>query len=125
MDDTNSVNDDRMTELGQHVRTLREARGLSVRGLAAQANVDATWLSRIERGVYTSPDPRHLLRLAKALEVEVEELYEDAGYTGGLPAFSPYLRAKYDLPQEAIDQLEAHFELINEKYQQDKKGDTP
>lgn len=125
MDDTNSVKDDRMTALGEHVRALREAKGISVRGLAAQANVDATWLSRIERGVYSSPDPRHLLRLAKALEVELEELYEDAGYTGGLPAFSPYLRAKYDLPQEAIDQLEAHFELINEKYQQDKKGGTP
>jgi transcriptional regulator with XRE-family HTH domain len=124
-DDLKSSTDVQMAELGEHVRELREAKGLSVRGLAAQANVDATWLSRIERGIYSSPDPRSLWRLAQALGVEVEELYEDAGYTGGLPAFSPYLRAKYDLPQEAIDQLEAHFELINEKYQQDKKGDTP
>jgi transcriptional regulator with XRE-family HTH domain len=124
MDDMNSTKDGRMAELGEHVRALREAKNLSVRGLAAQAGVDATWVSRIERGVYSSPDPRYLLRLAQALEVEVEELYEDAGFTGGLPAFSPYLRAKYDLPQEAIDQLEAHFELINEKFQA-SKGDTP
>jgi transcriptional regulator with XRE-family HTH domain len=125
MDDANSVKDDRMTELGEHIRALREAKGLSVRGLAAQANVDATWVSRIERGVYSSPDARYLLRLAQALDVEVEELYEDAGYTDGLPAFSPYLRTKYDLPQEAIDQLEAHFRLINDKYQpkDEPKGD--
>ena len=122
MEDANSIKYEGMAELGEHVRALREAKGLSVRGLAAQAGVDATWVSRIERGIYSSPDPRYLLRLAGALEVEVEELYEDAGYTDGLPAFSPYLRAKYDLPQEAIDQLEAHFELINEKYQQDKEG---
>lgn len=55
----------------------------------------------------------------------MEELYLDAGYSDGrgLPGFAPYLRAKFDLPDDAIAQLEAHFQLINEKYQ-DKKGDT-
>jgi transcriptional regulator with XRE-family HTH domain len=116
--------DESMTALGEHVRKLRQAKGLSVRGLAAKAGVDATWVSRLEHGIYTKPDARSPWRLAKALGVEVEELYVDAGYSGGLPALRPYLRAKYDLPQEAVDQLEAHFELINEKYQSNK-GDTP
>ncbi len=124
MNDETDIQHEQTIRLGEHVRRLRESKGLSVRGLAAQAKVDATWLSRIERDVYTKPDPRYLWRLAQALDIDVEELYVDAGYSSGLPGFAPYLRAKYDLPEEAIDQLEAHFQLINEKYQQEKGG-TP
>ncbi len=111
-------------QLGSYVKRLRERRGFSVRGLAAAARVDATWLSRLEHGEYTSPDPRHLRLLAQVLEIETADLYVMAGYRGGegLPGFVPYLRAKYDLPAEAIDQLQAHFELINEKYQNDEGG---
>jgi transcriptional regulator with XRE-family HTH domain len=124
-EDTSIQNQEQAERLGAHVRHLRQTGSLSVRGLAARASVDATWLSRLEHGVYSSPDPRSLWRLAQALEVDVEELYLDAGYGDGrgLPGFGPYLRAKYDLPQEAIDQLEAHFELISEKYH-DNKGDS-
>jgi transcriptional regulator with XRE-family HTH domain len=124
-DSTNSQDGQQTTQLGQHVRHLRETSGLSVRGLAAKAKVDATWLSRLEHGVYASPDPRYLWRLAQALGIDVEDLYLDAGYADGrgLPGFAPYLRAKYDLPDDAISQLEAHFQLINEKYHEDK-GDS-
>jgi hypothetical protein len=38
----------------------------------------------------------------------------------GLPGFAPYLRAKYDLPEEAIRPLEAHFQLLNDKYRAEK-----
>jgi hypothetical protein len=34
-----------------------------------------------------------------------------------------YLRSKYDLPEEAISQLLAHFDLINDKYQSES-GET-
>lgn len=111
--------------LGERVYYRRQGRGLSVRGLAAQAKVDATWLSRVEHDVYSSPDPRSLLKLARALDIDVEDLYLDAGYSDGrrLPGFATYLRAKYDLPDSEIAQLEAHFQLINDKYH-NKKGDT-
>ena len=110
-------------QLGARVKRLREEAGLSVRGLAAAAKVDATYLSRLEHGAIGSPDPRILYRLANVLEVEVADLYTAAGYHDGrgLPGFAPYLRAKYDFPDEAIAQLEAHFDLINERQQ--RKGD--
>lgn len=119
--ETANVNNE-MERLGKHVRQLREAEGLSVRGLAARAQVDATWLSRLEHSTYASPDPRSLYKLARALDIEVAELYLTAGYSDGrgLPGFAPYLRAKYDLPPEAIDQLAAHFELIQERYKNNK-----
>lgn len=113
-------------KLGQYVRQVRESQGLSVRGLAAAAEVDATWLSRLEHGTYSSPDPRSLWRLSRALGIEVADLYLAAGYRDGrgLPGFDIYLRSKYDhLPEDAIAQLEAHFDLINEKYHQPKGQD--
>ena len=57
-------------------------------------------------------------RLPGALDIEVADLYSEAGFVDahGLPGFAPYLRAKYHLPDDAVDQLLAHFALINEKY---------
>src|SRR5215207_7706239 len=104
--------------LGAYVQRQRLERAMSVRGLAARAKVDFSWLSRLERGRIGSPDARSVWRVARALEVEVADMYLEAGFgdAHGLPGFGPYLRAKYHLPQEAVDQLEAHFALINEKY---------
>lgn len=110
--------------LGEHIKRLRRAQGLGLREAARRAQVDPTWWSRLEEGRYVSPDARMIGKVARALGVEVEELYLVAGLSSGrkLPTLSPYLRAKYDLPPEAIAQLEAHFELLSERYQQ-KGGD--
>jgi transcriptional regulator with XRE-family HTH domain len=93
-----------------------------VRGLAAAAQVDSTWLSRVEHGIYVNPDPRNLHRLAQVLEVETMDLFTAAEYAEGLPGFAPYLRSKYDLPPDAIEQLEAHFDLLAQKYDREKGG---
>lgn len=111
--------------LGKHIRRVRIDLGFSIRRLAAAAGVDASWLSRLERGDYNSPDPRCLSQLAAVLEIDPIDLYLLAGYPGSerLPGFAPYLRAKYDLPPEAVTQLEAHFRLLNEKYRREKGGE--
>ena len=116
---------DASARLGAYIQQLRLERNLSVRALAARAKVDASWLSRLEHGRYTSPDARSLWRIARALDVEVADLYLEAGFgdAHGLPGFAPYLRAKYQLPQEAVAQLVAHFALINEKYHADQQTD--
>jgi transcriptional regulator with XRE-family HTH domain len=104
--------------LGAYVQQLRLGRALTVRGLAARAQVSFPWLSRLERGLIGSPGPHNLWRIARALDVEVADMYLEAGFgdTHGLPGFEPYLQAKYHLPPEAVAQLKAHFDLINEKY---------
>lgn len=108
--------------LGDYVLRQRQAAGLSLRQLEERAGVDHTWISHVERGDYTNPDARSLAKLARGLEVEVSDLYLAAGYQAGdgLPGIEPYLRAKYDyLPNDAVDQLRAHFDLINDKYRRD------
>lgn len=59
--------------LAKNLRTLRQARRMSQETLAHEAEIDRTYISSIERGVYaTSIDV--LDRLAKALGVEASEL---------------------------------------------------
>jgi transcriptional regulator with XRE-family HTH domain len=105
--------------VGDIIRQKREAQNLSVRGLAAAARVDASWLSKVEHGIYENPNPRYLHRLAQVLGIETETLFVAANYSDGLPGFAPYLRTKYALPTEAIEQLRAHFELLADKYDRD------
>jgi transcriptional regulator with XRE-family HTH domain len=102
--------------LGTYVQRLRHERNLSLRALAARAGVDLAWLSRLENGRIASPDARLLWRIARALNTEVADLYLEAGFgdARGLPGFAPYLRAKYHLSDQAIAELEAHFERFNQ-----------
>jgi transcriptional regulator with XRE-family HTH domain len=59
--------------LAKNLRALRKARHMSQEALADEADIDRTYISSIERGVYaTSVDV--LDRLAKALGVEASEL---------------------------------------------------
>jgi len=104
--------------LGMYVRRLREERGLSNRKLAAMADVDSTWLSRLEHGVYHSPDPHLLAQVAEALNVTTADMLTVAGYpaTDELPTLRPYLRAKYALPDEAVAELQTYFDFINARY---------
>lgn len=113
-------------ELGELVRKHRQLRGLPLRALAATAGVDATWIMRLERGDYVSPDARSLASIARALEIDVADLYLAAGYEAGreLPGFEPYLRSKYDLPASAVAELRAHFDALNEAYRRrGRRGD--
>jgi len=60
-------------EVGRAIRTLRIQRGLTQRQLAAKADVEVTWLSRLERG-HANPSLDTLRRLAQALGVRLSKL---------------------------------------------------
>jgi transcriptional regulator with XRE-family HTH domain len=106
-------------ELGRLVKRVRRSIGWSIRRLGSTAGVDPTYISRLERGAYVSPDPRALARLAAALGLDSLELFVAAGYRSStaLPSLAPYLRAKYDLAPEAIHQLEDAFERVRRPLQ--------
>ena len=61
--------------LGRNIKTLRARRGLSQADLAEKADISITFLSTIERGI-KFPQPDILSKLAKALDVEVFELFK-------------------------------------------------
>jgi len=66
--------------LGQTIRAIREAQGLSQKEVAEAAGIDQSYLSMIESGQRRNPGMRIVSRLAQALQVSMDELAERAGY---------------------------------------------
>jgi transcriptional regulator with XRE-family HTH domain len=61
--------------VARNIRRLRVANGLSQEVLAVDAEIDRTYVSRLERGL-ENPTVAVLERLAKALSANIEELFE-------------------------------------------------
>jgi transcriptional regulator with XRE-family HTH domain len=106
------------------LRSARQASGLSIRRLAERAGIHHAGLARIELGEQR-PTPDTLLSLAQALELDEADLFALAGYRlpDRLPSFPAYLRAKYQMPDEAAVQLNEFFGFLQDKYGIENKGD--
>jgi len=96
------------SEIGAQIRRLRKAKDWTVAQLAVYADMSPSAVSQIETG-RRSPTAASMAKLAKALEVEVRDLFPleqprllDAFTFGGQPA--PTFRLE-DLPEEARTQL--------------------
>lgn len=64
-----------LRRLGTGIRTIRQAKGLSQEALADAAKIGHSYMSGIERGVCNC-STLHLVRLARALQVAVGDLFE-------------------------------------------------
>ena len=75
---------DRLEEsVGRRIRSLREAKDLSLRALASRSGLSINAISRIERG-QSSPTVSSLQNLASALGVPIPALFDE----GGVPAIA-------------------------------------
>jgi transcriptional regulator with XRE-family HTH domain len=104
--------------LGALVRSRRLAAGLTLRALGDLCGVHYSAINKIEAGQVASPDPAKLRAIGLALKIDPQDLYALAGYSvsEGLPNFAPYLRSKYELPDQAIDELEHYFNQLRKRY---------
>lgn len=66
--------------LGDKIRQLREETGLTQGQLAAGSSVSQGYLSQLENGEVKNPSAAVLLRVAQAIKVDPDELFEAAGY---------------------------------------------
>jgi transcriptional regulator with XRE-family HTH domain len=62
--------------LGRRVRELRDAKGWSQERLAEAAYLDRSYVAGIERGL-RNPSVRSLVKIAGALKVSVQDLFQD------------------------------------------------
>jgi transcriptional regulator with XRE-family HTH domain len=111
-------NTDGNKEIGAFIRARREALGLSMADAARESGLHHSYWSYLEMGRYQTPAPNHLRIIAETLQLPLEDLYSLAGYDipKRLPSFKPYMRAKYDLPPEAVADLERYFEMLRNYY---------
>lgn len=61
--------------LGNQIANLRKARGLSQAELAAKSGYSTEFVSLVERGL-NAPSVAGLARIAKALKVEIKDLFD-------------------------------------------------
>lgn len=67
-------------KLGDKIRQLRELSALTQGQLAARSSVSQGYLSQLENGEVKSPSAAVLLRVAQAVRVDSDDLFEAAGY---------------------------------------------
>lgn len=67
-------------KLGDKIRELREGFGLTQGQLAVSASVSQGYLSQLENGDVKNPSAAVLLRVAQAMAVDPDELFDAAGY---------------------------------------------
>ncbi len=107
------------TELGNYIREARERKGISARELGRRTDIDSAAISRMERGETV---PRYavdrLARIADELGLDSYNLYEMAGYpmSSNLPDLPAYLKAKYKLPEGAVDDMAEYLKILEAEY---------
>jgi transcriptional regulator with XRE-family HTH domain len=67
-------------KLGDRIRELREQIRLTQGQLAQTSSVSQGYLSQLENGEVKNPSAAVLLRVAQAMHVDPDELFEAAGY---------------------------------------------
>ncbi len=70
-------------KLGNKIHFLRAKRGMTQGQLAARASLSQGYLSQLEKGDVKNPSASVLFRLARAVHVDPDELFEAAGCTTG------------------------------------------
>lgn len=75
---------EQLEALGQFIRAQRQQAQLSLRDLAAKANVSNPYLSQLERGLH-EPSMRVLKAIAGALNLPLDTLLARAGLLGDAP----------------------------------------
>jgi transcriptional regulator with XRE-family HTH domain len=78
--------------LGQQIREMRLARGLSIKELSRRSEVSAGTISQIERGL-VSPSIRSLRNICHSLGVPISVLFHPSGYTAEME--SHYIRREH------------------------------
>ena len=103
-------------KFGRTIRKLREARNISIAQFARKVGMSPTYLAPIERDVFPPPAEQKVIRIAKALDQDPDELLALAGRVGTdlkriiyrQPANAgKMLRAMDGLAQEHVDELVA------------------
>jgi transcriptional regulator with XRE-family HTH domain len=99
--------------LGEYLRQAREHAGYSQRELARLADVQHTYLFRIESGVLATPQPEYLQRIADVLELDVAEFFGFLGVQPKLPEPRVYFRKAYGVSAAEADEI---VRMLDERY---------
>lgn len=84
-------------KIGDALRQIREARGLSLRELSQKSGLSASFIGQIERDE-TSPSVRSLKALTDALGIKMADLFDGIEQKASSPVVTPDKRRRIDYP---------------------------
>lgn len=104
-------------QLGQLIAKARYRKGVSIRGLAVDLGVTASWIGHLEGGRFLDPAADRLAAVAEALDIDSLRMDRIArgAVSEGLPEIGTYFRAKYDLSPQQIEQVERYVRRLRSK----------
>lgn len=115
---------------GERLRELRKQRGLTQRDLAGVVGVDFTYISKIENGHMPPPSEETIIKLARALRVDADELlslakkvpphYRKEILKKGSP-LPDFFRLKYSLTRQEAQSLEDDLRKLIERWKARKR----
>lgn len=88
-------------KLGDRIRQLRDQAGLTQGQLASASAVSQGYLSQLENGEVKNPSAAVLLRVAQAINIDADDLFEAAGY--------PTVRTLRRVYQDYADTIDANL----------------
>lgn len=94
--------------LGERVREIREAKGLTQREIADRIRIDDYYISRLEND-HINPTLATMQKLARALEVEVRDLF---------PATQPEFRVTPPTLDKDLKKVVALWKGLNQEHRQ-------
>lgn len=110
--------------LGKLIARERVRQGLSLETLGNAAGGNRSTIMRLERGSFTHPNPEKLQRIARALDLNVADLFALAGYmpSDTLPSLDPYLEAVFGDELSATDRKELGRDIERRRERRQRRG---
>lgn len=111
--------------LGEYLRNARDVRRLTLREVEEATEISNAYLSQIEHGKISRPNPNILYKLASVYAVPYETLMEKAGYLVCSPTAQPPAQsrrrgvlptfAQQDLTQEEEEELLKYLAFLRSR----------
>lgn len=107
-----------MQDLARYLQNLRPAGKPSLRDIADRSGLSHAFHSKLEAGQYKTVGIETLRSVAKGYGVPVEKLLSVAGITEetALPELGAYLRSKYGLTEEAVEEAKAFIADVRKRH---------
>src|SRR5680860_614610 len=95
-------------QLGQLFGQARAKKRWSLRVVEQHTGIPHTWIRNLESGHYKTPAPDRLAQLADLFGIPLKSVdrLAQGNMSHRLPDLRLYLRAKYDLTSDEVDQVE-------------------
>lgn len=112
-------------KIANYIKYQREKRGLSLNQFARLIEVDVSFLLRLEKGVYDDLKLSTIIKIAKVLNMNVVDFLIKCQIIDekkiSVPSLEFYLKEKFQLPPEAIDDVSTFIQFLQKKHREEIK----